>query len=134
MREPFYTRLVLLDRERDRRSSPKTVQEPGGPGEHALVCVVCGHRITDEDYRMEMSGAHQHTFVNPAGFAYVIGCFTAAPGCIHLGSTESAFSWFPGWTWQLAACARCRAHLGWVYRNAGEQFHGLIADRLRPSE
>ena len=131
MREPFYTRLVLCDREQDRRSSPKTRQEPGGPGDHALLCVACGHRITDEDYRTEMSGAHSHTFVNPAGFQYVIGCFTAAPGCIHLGNTESHFSWFPGWSWQLAACGQCRAHLGWIYRNAGEQFHGLIADRLR---
>ena len=78
-----------------------------------------------------MSGAHAHTFVNPAGFGYVIGCWNAAAGCVHLGSTETAFSWFPGWSWQLAACASCRTHLGWVYRNAGQQFHGLIAERLR---
>ncbi len=65
-----------------------------------------------------MSGAHAHTFVNPAGFGYVIGCWNAAAGCVHLGSTETAFSWFPGWTWQLAACASCRTHLGWVYRGA----------------
>ena len=110
------------------------MREPGGPGDHAVVCVVCGHRITDADHRMEMSGSHEHTFVNPAGFAYVIGCWSHAPGCVHLGSNETAFSWFPGWSWQIAACARCRAHLGWVYRNAGEQFHGLIADRLRAGE
>jgi hypothetical protein len=128
MARSFYTRLVLRDRERDRRSSPKSVDETG---EHALVCVACGHRISDEDYRIQMLGAHEHTFVNPHGVVHHIGCFAAAPGCIHLGSTETAFSWFPGWTWQVAACARCRAHVGWIYRNAGEQFHGLITAAIR---
>lgn len=78
-----------------------------------------------------MNGSHEHTFVNPGGFVHHIGCFAAAPGCAYLGSTESAFSWFPGWTWQIAACARCRAHVGWIYRNAGAQFHGLILAALR---
>ena len=131
MERSFYTRLVWLDRERDRRSSTKPVSDRVGVGEHALVCAACGHRISDDDHRIEMSGAHEHTFVNPGGFVHHIGCFNAAPGCIHLGPVESAFSWFPGWTWQVAACARCRAHVGWIYRNAGEQFHGLILAALR---
>jgi hypothetical protein len=131
---PVYTCPVLRDRERDRRSSPKTVSDRvPAEGEHAVVCVVCGHRITDEDWRIEMSGAHEHTFVNPGGFDYRIGCWRVAPGCVHLGPTESAFSWFPGWTWQVAACAKCRAHLGWIYRNSGEQFHGLIVEAIRPA-
>lgn len=131
MEQPFYTRPVLLDRERDRRSSPITGTGRVADDERGLVCVVCGHHITDDDHRIEMSGAHEHTFVNPGGFVHHIGCFNAAPGCIHLGPTESAFSWFPGWSWQIAACARCRAHVGWIYRNAGEQFHGLIVSAIR---
>ena len=81
---------------------------------------------------MEMSGAHEHTFVNPAGVVHHVGCFVAAPGCVHVGTTEEAFSWFPGWTWQIAVCAQCRTHLGWMFRCAGEQFHGLILAALRP--
>jgi hypothetical protein len=122
---------MLRDRERDRRSSPTTVKDPVDTRERPLVCTACGHRITDEDYRIEMGGAHEHTFVNPAGFVHHIGCWAVAPGCVHVGLTESAFSWFPGWTWQLAACGQCRAHLGWIYRNAGEQFHGLITTAIR---
>jgi len=125
----FYTRIVLLDRERDRRSSPLPVRTKSG--EHALVCAACGHRITDDDHRIEMNGAHEHAFVNPAGFDFHIGCFNAAPGCAHVGDTETAFSWFPGFSWQVAICAQCRAHVGWIYRNAGEQFHGLILAALR---
>jgi hypothetical protein len=134
MEGSFYTRLVLLDRERDRRSSPKPVADRTAPGERSLVCAACGHRITDEDYRIAMSGGHEHTFVNPGGFDFTIGCFALAPGCSYLGAPETAFSWFPGWSWQIAACARCRAHIGWLYRNAGEQFHGLILAALRESD
>lgn len=131
MEQSFYTRFVLRDRERDRRSSPTTVKDRVGDDERALVCVVCGHRISDDDHRIEMAGAHEHTFVNPHGIVHHIACFNAAPGCIYLGPTETAFSWFPGWTWQVAACARCRALVGWIYRNSGEQFHGLIVAAIR---
>lgn len=96
-----------------------------------LRCATCEHRISDRAYRMEMGGAHEHTFVNPGGFVYTIGCFVAAPGCVHAGVPEEAFSWFPGWSWQVAECGRCRTHLGWVFRCAGEQFHGLILAALR---
>ena len=96
-----------------------------------LRCAACGHRITERGYRTERSGAHEHTFVNPAGYAFRIGCFVAAPGCVHVGAPSEAFSWFPGWRWQIAVCGRCRAHLGWIFRIAGEQFHGLIVAALR---
>jgi hypothetical protein len=97
----------------------------------ALRCAVCDHRITDRGYRIERSGAHEHTFVNPAGIVHHLGCFVAAPGCAHVGSTEEAFSWFPGWTWQVAVCGNCRTHLGWIFRCGGEQFHGLILAVLK---
>ena len=95
------------------------------------MCDACGHRITDDDNRVERGGAHEHVFVNPHGYQFRIGCFAAAAGCVHLGSPDPAFSWFPGFSWQVAACARCRAHVGWIFRNAGEQFHGLITEALR---
>ena len=99
--------------------------------DESLYCAACGHRISERAYRIEMSGAHEHVFVNPGGFQYRVGCFAAAPGCVHDGATETAFSWFPGWVWQVATCAQCRAHLGWIYRLSGQQFHGLILDNLR---
>ncbi|HVK86038.1 MAG TPA: cereblon family protein [Kofleriaceae bacterium] len=97
----------------------------------ALRCVVCDHVITSRGARMEMHGSHEHTFVNPAGVVHHIGCFVAAAGCAYVGPTEAAFSWFPGWSWQVAICARCRSHVGWIYRLAGDQFHGLILAALR---
>jgi hypothetical protein len=116
---------MLREREADRRSSP--IQREAG----ALRCARCGHVITDASHRMEMNGAHVHQFVNPAGVVYEIGCFAAAPGCLPVGASEDAFSWFPGWSWQIATCGSCLAHLGWLYRNAGHEFHGLITSALR---
>lgn len=78
-----------------------------------------------------MAGAHEHTFVNPHGIEHHLACFALAPGCAYAGGTETAFSWFPGFTWQVAGCGQCHAHLGWIFRNAGEQFHGLITSALR---
>lgn len=109
----------------------ETTRETTTSDDDAVRCAVCGQRITDRSYRSEVSGAHEHTFVNPGGFAFRIGCFVAAPGCVHVGATSEAFSWFPGWSWQIAICGSCRAHVGWIFRCAGEQFHGLIVSALR---
>ncbi len=113
------------------KETPDATREVDAPADESLYCAACGHRISERAFRIEMSGAHEHLFVNPAGFQYRIGCFAAAPGCMHGGPTESAFSWFPGWAWQVAACAQCRAHLGWIYRLGDQRFHGLILDNLR---
>jgi peptide methionine sulfoxide reductase MsrB len=99
--------------------------------DETLRCAACEHRITEHAYRIERGGAHEHTFVNPAGHAFRIGCFVAAPGCAHVGAPSEAFSWFPGWRWQIAVCGRCGAHVGWIFRIAGEQFHALILAALR---
>jgi hypothetical protein len=100
-------------------------------GDDALRCAVCGHRITERAYRSEMAGAHEHVFVNPAGFTFRIGCFVAAPGCKYAGETSEAFSWFPGWSWQIAICGSCRTHVGWIFRLGGDQLHGLILTTLK---
>lgn len=99
--------------------------------EEALICAACEHVITSRAYRIEQLGAHEHTFVNPAGVVHHIGCYALAPGAMSVGAPQDAFSWFPGWSWQIALCGRCRAHLGWSYRCVDETFHGLITAALR---
>jgi hypothetical protein len=102
----------------------------GGGVDRELVCSVCAARITNEQHRTERAGAHEHTFANPYGIVHRVRCFAAASGLSELGVPETAFTWFPGYSWQIAHCASCQVHIGWIFRCAGDLFYGLVADRL----
>jgi len=110
---------------------PSFDQELAVDEEKGLCCGACGFRITTWRQRISVGGAFEHTFVNPGGYVYRIGCFREAPGCFDAEEPTSEHSWFKGYAWQYAVCGGCLAHLGWVYSGgAGERFHGLILDRL----
>lgn len=96
-----------------------------------LVCSNCGQRISAEDLRIEISGAHSHSCTNPHGIVFRIGCFSRAPGCSTLGPASLEYTWFPGHRWQVAVCSNCQFHLGWRFRGE-DNFYGLILARLRP--
>jgi hypothetical protein len=101
----------------------------GSTSDRAIVCKACGHALTRRSARIEVSGRHRHTCVNPSGVVFTIGCFEVAPGCIPFGGRSDHFTWFAGHTWQIALCAACSAHVGWSYQGASS-FHGLILDRI----
>ena len=98
------------------------------------MCAGCLHAITTTDARIEMSGGHAHTFANPHGFVFQIGCFAVAPGCDEASAPSTEFSWFPGYAWQVALCRGCGAHLGWLFRSGDSRFHALIVDRLAQAD
>ena len=79
---------------------------------------------------MEWEGGHMHVFTNPGGFTYEVALFEYAD-CVPHGPATMAYTWFPGFAWQLALCANCHTHLGWRYRQSGRAaFYGLIRGRL----
>jgi len=91
--------------------------------------------VTSAAARTQVSGSHAHTFANPVGVIYQIGCFSAAPGAFGVGRPEGDYSWFPGTRWTLACCGGCAVHLGWAYdRGASVLFFGLILDRLAEAD
>jgi hypothetical protein len=98
--------------------------------EKRLFCARCRHPITHQDERIRVNGGHEHTCVNPAGYTYTIGCFREAGGCSAVGEPTHAHTWFPGYAWRIALCARCEQHLGWRFQSDRDRFHGLILDRL----
>jgi hypothetical protein len=98
--------------------------------EGGLLCFACGLGITNDRERITAGGAHEHTFTNPGGYVYRIGCFRRAPGCAQAGEPTLEHTWFPGHSWRLALCAGCRAHLGWAFQTGESEFFGLILDRL----
>ncbi|MCP4198922.1 MAG: hypothetical protein GY762_17400 [Proteobacteria bacterium] len=96
----------------------------------ALLCAKCGFPITTKDQRIEMNGLLEHTFANPHGIIYRIGCFRSAPGCAALSEEYREFTWFEGYAWAHAMCSLCGNHMGWKYRMEQDSFHGLVLDRL----
>jgi hypothetical protein len=101
--------------------------------EEVLHCFNCGNDITSKRQKIAIRDAHEHTFVNPGGYVFHIGCFREASGCVQAGESTEENTWFPGYIWNYALCASCFAHLGWMYHSADEEtFYGLILDRLVP--
>jgi hypothetical protein len=96
-----------------------------------LLCRDCLHPITRPADRISVQGRHAHTFANPHGLVFEIGCFQRAPGCGAVGPASGEFTWFPGHRWRVGLCAACLVHLGWAFLpEAGGGFFGLILDRL----
>lgn len=96
-----------------------------------ILCRECLHPVTREQDRTEVHGAHQHSFANPSGIVFTIGCFQAAEGGGAAGSPSSEFTWFQGYRWRVAVCTGCLAHLGWLFSApSGSAFWGLILDHL----
>jgi hypothetical protein len=98
--------------------------------EPRLYCAHCGAFITWPARRIYVQGGHEHTFTNPHGHVFHIGCFAAAPGCASVGTPTSDATWFAGYRWALALCANCENHLGWEFTGIGEKFFALITHQL----
>ena len=130
---PFYIAKSPMERQ-DKSQQPDVYDEDkqSGPNtEKYIFCRQCFQVITSEVERIEVHGAHKHTFANPHGLVFEIGCFRSAAGCIYTGKPVADFTWFKGFKWQLAACGKCLVQMGWRFVSLGsEGFSGLILDRL----
>jgi hypothetical protein len=99
-----------------------------------ILCRNCSHVITSLDRKIEIDGKHVHTYKNPAGIVYTIGCFSAAGGCFNFGDPTDEYTWFPGFAWCYSNCLNCFAHLGWFYQSGDRHFYGLILNHLTMGE
>ena len=112
------------------REQPSESSEPTTLLERRLLCAACANFVTELRARIEVNGSHAHTFVNPAGVIYKIGCFSEAPGTVPRGEPSDHWAWFPDFVWQTLACSACFEHLGWSFRGADSSFVGLILERV----
>ena len=98
--------------------------------EEKILCRQCMQVITSPAERIQVQGSHSHTFSNPAGLLFKIGCFSRVKGCVDASPLEAEWSWFRGYAWQVVLCSACAGHLGWRYTGQSDSFYGLILDRL----
>jgi hypothetical protein len=114
--------IAILEKEAEERSPDE---------EKYILCRQCHQAITKPADRIVMQGSHRHTFANPHGIVFEIGCFRSVKGCGYAGPASDDFSWFAGYSWRVCICTMCLTHLGWMFsRLGGDVFHGLILDRL----
>lgn len=121
----------MAKEEQGESRAPRATEETRGEERRVVRCAACDHALTDENARTEKDGKHRHDFVNPSGLAFRIACYRDAPGCVEIGEAETFWSWFSGYSWRIASCAECAAHLGWSYRGRDDAFFGLIVDRIK---
>ena len=99
--------------------------------EETLICRECRQVIARPTDRINVEGAFRHTFANPHGIVYEIGCFQSVLGCGMVGPPSHEFAWFKGYAWHILLCMGCRIHMGWAFSNAADnRFYGLILNRL----
>ena len=96
-----------------------------------LFCKSCLNPVTRKDQAISINGSHTHTFFNPEGIVFELGCFSDASGCLAMGESTSEFTWFAGSSWRFALCRTCGIHLGWYYAMRDFGFYGLILACLR---
>ncbi|PKN34845.1 MAG: hypothetical protein CVU61_05630 [Deltaproteobacteria bacterium HGW-Deltaproteobacteria-19] len=116
--------------EADVRLLSREEEEDQEERQDPLRCKACGNEITEADFGIHRHGRFEHTFDNPAGYTFRLGCFSKAWNCILHGVPTHAFTWFPGFRWRFCSCGRCGLHLGWHYDSGAESFFGLILDNL----
>lgn len=109
-----------------KKISDTTVRHEGDD----LLCKACKNKVSAHSEKITINGGHRHTFANPNGIVFDIGCFKTAPGCRSIGVFTAEFSWFSGYRWQISECRFCLTHLGWLFVSSKNQFYGLILERL----
>jgi hypothetical protein len=115
----------------DTTTIEKEAEERSPEDEELILCRQCHQTIAKPTDRIVIQGAHRHTFANPHGIVFEIGCFRSIKGCGYAGVASDDFSWFAGYSWRVCFCTMCLTHLGWMFSRTGlDIFYGLILDRL----
>lgn len=78
-------------------------------------------------------------FANPHGRVFEVVTVLHADNLLFASGSTTDFTWFPGYAWRVALCARCLAHLGWSFVGARSDvspatFFGLLRADLVEEE
>ncbi len=124
--------LLFRHRKKQRIAVPHVYSDdqPVYRRQKRLICKTCSCHITSAEHRTVIDQSHRHTFFNPSGAVFEIGCFRQAYSCNPVGRPSSEFSWFASMVWTPVVCSECLSHLGWVFEGNSRRFYGLILKQL----
>ncbi|XP_030034498.1 protein cereblon isoform X2 [Manduca sexta] len=103
-----------------------------------LCCSSCMGEIARREHIFAMSSEGVHSnYTNLGGYMHDIVTVSRAVNTELNGSPSAEYSWFPGYTWTIALCQSCMAHVGWRFdalkRNLRpQQFYGLCRNYVQP--
>jgi hypothetical protein len=134
--------MLLL---RDRASRPDAARSPTRDPEPAvrqasrLLCRSCRTPISDRDAIFSPgAGPPVQVFTNPHGRVFPVLTLKHAESLVFVGPPSLEYTWFSGYAWQVALCARCVNHLGWRFEAAAGGtppiFFGLLRAELVEEE
>lgn len=101
--------------------------EHGTSTDTQILCRACGHELgfgrdihfvpsrmalsTRNDTSVGGRKIHVQLFENPQGLQFEVITFRRADVTKHWPA-DHRFSWYPGFSWTVATCPRCKSHLG----------------------
>jgi hypothetical protein len=101
-----------------RRKSPRAADERAiDQPEPCLICRACALPIADPRSIFRL-GEGPQIYLNPHGILHELLLVAAAQNLLLVGEATTEHTWFAGYAWRIALCARCHAHLGWRYEAA----------------
>ncbi|EAT43511.1 AAEL005058-PA [Aedes aegypti] len=107
----------------------------------SCCCKKCNRRIANyaDMFAMSKHGV-SGSYCNPSGFVHeTLTVYRVVPQSTRTTTKPSTdFSWFPGYSWQIAVCNACSNHIGWkfVATKRGykpKKFYGLCAETISVS-
>ena len=126
--EPLKYRLMLVCwfmlRPEDDAPLRDPVDELEGEATDVIVCRRC---TLDLAFASDRFPGGRTLHVNPAGYLHEIITVHEARHLVVTGQPTAEATWFVGYTWDIAVCAGCGAHVGWLFEGARSppRFYGL---------
>ncbi|CAH0591500.1 unnamed protein product [Chrysodeixis includens] len=103
-----------------------------------LCCTSCLTEIAQREHLFAMSSEGVHSnYTNLGGYMHDILTVRQATNVELSGAPSAEYSWFPGYTWTVALCAACMAHVGWRFQAEKrsvwpQRFYGLCRNYVAP--
>ncbi|MCS6914930.1 MAG: cereblon family protein [Myxococcales bacterium] len=95
--------------------APIAQDEDAASVRRPICCRSCGAVIADAADLLHPVEGQGQVFFNPYGILHEVVTVRHTRGVLPRGPATTEFTWFAGYAWRHAHCARCDAHLGWHY-------------------